>query len=41
MLKDEDAVQRLRLSNRRSTVMMLIKKFSQELSPESAESIPG
>jgi PTS system ascorbate-specific IIA component len=41
LLTDKDALKRLRLSCRRSTVMLLVKKFSQELHPESTMSIPG
>jgi transcriptional antiterminator/mannitol/fructose-specific phosphotransferase system IIA component (Ntr-type) len=41
LLTDEKALQRLRLSYHRSTVMMLVKKFSQEVSPEPYDFIPG
>lgn len=41
LLTDEKALQGLRLSYHRSTVMMLVKKFSQELSPESKKAVPG
>ena len=41
LLTDEKALQKLRLSCRPSTVMMLVKKFSQEIMPESIVSIHG
>ena len=41
MLTDGEALKKLRLSYRRSTAMMLVKKFSQELLPESTVSSSG
>ena len=41
LLTDIEALRRFRLSCSRRTVMMLVKKFSQELLPKSIKSIPG